>query len=84
MRSEEPRSAGLCTAKDSYTVSPGGPIFGTFLLPNRQHLLCNCLGTQIKGKGKVSVEPFEILIEAWESLLQPSGYSRAGFWSVTE
>lgn len=51
MRSKEPRSADLCTMKDSlYCVLSEGPMFGTFL-PTRLGLLHNCLSTQIKGKG---------------------------------
>lgn len=53
-------------------------------LPTRQHLLHNCLSAHIKGKGKVSIGPFETFIVAQESLLQLSGGPGAGFQNFSE
>lgn len=55
------RSADLPIWKDSLCAEflQGDPDLECFCLANRQLLLHNCLNTQIKGKGEVSVEPSE-------------------------
>lgn len=66
-----------------YCVPSEGPLLGPSL-PTRQRLLHNCLSAQIKGKGEVSVGPFETLIVALESLLLLSGDPGAGFQNFSE